>query len=409
MDTKHVAQNRFINYKNIAFIVLAILILIVRKSDSLINPQFWAEDGTIFFAQQYEYGAASIFTPYAGYLHIVPRLIAVFADLFFSYANIPAVYNYTCLLITIIVIAHCFSPRLPLPFKPLLALSIVIVPQVLNEVFLNVTNLQWILCLLLVLTLLKDAPNKKYGNYTLQVISDFIIIIFAGLTGPFLIIIFPFLVWKLLHTKKIYGYTLLVTAFCMLLIQLSFIVPSTEILQEGNMFNLDVYISIFGRRMFSGLFFGRSMMKSNALIISVGALAFYSILLYLSYLKSSKDKRILKIVFMFLTVSVIVLIALIARYNFSPFVTTISGRYYYLPHVMVAWSLILCLNQQGIWKNIFIISLLLLIPCSSISIGIRTKMIDYNWKYNSSLIGTKDSVSIPINPNWNIILHKRKK
>ena len=306
MDTRHVAQNRFINYKNIAFIVIAILILIVRKSDSLINPQFWAEDGTIFFAQQYEYGAASIFTPYAGYLHIVPRLIALFADLFFSYANIPAVYNYTCLLITIIVIAHCFSPRLPLPFKPLLALSIVIVPQVLNEVFLNVTNLQWILCLLLVLTLLKDAPNKKYGNYTLQVISDFIIIIFAGLTGPFLIIIFPFLVWKLLHTKKIYGYTLLVTAFCMLLIQLSFIVPSTEILQEGNMFNLDVYISIFGRRMFSGLFFGRSMMKSNALIISVGALAFYSILLYLSYLKSSKDKRILKTVFMFLTISVIV-------------------------------------------------------------------------------------------------------
>jgi hypothetical protein len=409
MDTKHVAQNRFINYKNIAFIVIAILILIVRKSDSLINPQFWAEDGTIFFAQQYEYGAASIFTPYAGYLHIVPRLIAIFADLFFSYANIPAIYNYTCLLITIIVVAHCFSPRLQLPFKPLLALSIVIVPQALNEVFLNVTNLQWILCILLLLALLKDAPNKKYGNYTLQVISDFIITIFAGLTGPFLIIIFPFLAWKLFHIKKIYGYTLLVTAFCILLIQLSFIVPSTEILREGSIFNLDIYISIFGRKLFSGLFFGRSMMKSNALLISTCALAFYSILLYLSYLKSPKDKRILKIVFMFLSISVVILAALIARYNFSPFVTTISGRYYYIPHVMVAWSLIFCLNQQGIWKNIFVISLLLLIPCSSISIGIRTKMIDYNWKYNSSLIGIKDSVSLPINPNWHITLHSKKK
>ncbi len=409
MDTKHVAQNRFINYKNIAFIVIAILILIIRKSDSLINPQFWAEDGTIFFAQQYEYGAASIFTPYAGYLHIVPRLIAIFADLFFSYANIPAVYNYACLLITIIVIANCFSPRLQLPFKPLLALSIVIVPQALNEVFLNVTNLQWILCILLVLALIKDAPNKKYGNYTLQVLSDFIIIIFAGLTGPFLIVIFPFLAWKLFHIKKIYGYTLLVTAFCILLIQLSFIVPGTEILQEGSIFNLDIYISVFGRRLFGGLFFGRSMMKSNALLTSLGALAFYSILLYVSYLKSPKDKRILKIVFMFLSVSVVILAALIARYNFSPFVTTISGRYYYIPHVMVAWSLILCLNQQGTWKNIFVISLLLLIPCSSISIGIRTKMKDYNWKYNSSLIGTKDSVNIPINPNWNVILHSKKK
>jgi hypothetical protein len=57
VDTKHITQNIFLNYKNIAIIVIAILILIVRKSDSLSNPQLWAEDGAIFFAQQYEYGA----------------------------------------------------------------------------------------------------------------------------------------------------------------------------------------------------------------------------------------------------------------------------------------------------------------------------------------------------------------
>lgn len=403
--------NNFINYKNIAFIVIIILILIVRKSDSLSNPQLWAEDGGVFFTQQYEYGAASTFIPFAGYLHIVPRLIAILADSFFSYADVPAVYNYTCLLITIIVIAHCFSPRLQLPFKPLLALSIVLVPQALNEVFLNITNLQWILCILLVLALLKDAPNKKYGNYTLQVISDFVIIIFAGLTGPLLIIIFPFFAWKLFHIKKTYGYTLLMTAFCIVLIQLFYIVPSTEIVQECSMFNLDIYISIFGRKLFGGLFFGRSMMKSNALLISSSALAFFTILLYLSYKKSPKDMQILKIVFMILSISVVILGAVIARYNFSPFVMTISSgcRYFYVPHVMVAWSLILCINQHGIWKNVFVISLLLLIPCSSISIGIRTKMIDYNWKYHSSLIGTKAIVSIPINPGWSIILHSKKK
>jgi hypothetical protein len=411
LDTEQIAHKIFTKYKNIAFIVIAILILVVRKSDSLSNPQLWAEDGGVFFAQQYEYGPASIFTPYAGYLHIVPRLIAILADLFFSYANIPAVYNYTCLFITIIVIAHCFSPRLQLPFKSLLALSIVLVPQSLNEVFLNITNLQWILCILLILTLLKDAPNKKYGNYTLQVISDFIIIIFAGLTGPLLIFMFPFFAWKLVHIKKTYGYTLLMTAFCIVLIQLCYLVPSTEIVQEGSMFNLDIYISIFGRKLFGGLFFGRSLVKSNPILITISALAFFAILLYLSYKKSPKNMQILKIVFMILSISAAILGSVIARYNFSPFVMTISSgcRYFYVPHVMVAWSLILCINQHGIWKNVFVISSLLLIPYSSISIGIQTRMIDYNWKYHSNLIGTKAVVNIPINPGWCINLHSKKK
>jgi hypothetical protein len=408
MNTKHNSYKVFTNYKNIAFIVIAILILIIRKPDSLSNPQLWAEDGTIFFAQQYEYGAASILIPYAGYLHIVPRLIAILADSFFSYAYIPAVYNYTCLFITIMVIAHCFSPRLQLPFKPLLALSIVIVPQALNEVFLNITNLQWILCILLVLTLLKDAPNKRYGNYALQVISDFIIIIFAGLTGPFLIIMFPFFTWKYFNIKKTYGYTLLMVAFCIVLIQLFHIVSSTAIVQEGSMFNLDIFISVFGRKLFGGLFFGKSMIYSNALFVGISSFVFFTVLLYLSYKKSPEDMQIIKIVFMILSISVAILGAVIIKC--SPDMPIFSGnRYFYVPYVMVAWSLILCINQHGTWKNIFVISSLLLIPYSSISVGMQTHMIDYNWKYHSSLIGTKAIINIPINPHWAITLHSKKK
>ena len=411
MDTKHIRQNTFANYKNIAIIVIAILILIVRRSDSLTNPQLWAEDGAVFFAQQYEYGAASLLTPYAGYLHTVPRLIALIADSFFSYDQLPAVYNYACLFITIIVIAHCFSPRLQLPFKPLLALSIVLVPHYLNEVFLNITNIQWILCVLLLLTLLKDTPNNIYGNYHLQVVSDFIIIIVAGLTGPFLIFMFPFFAWKLFTTKKSYGYTLLLTACCIVLIQLYHLALSTKIVQEGSMFNVDIYVSMFGRKLFGGLLFGRSMMHSNALFISVCALAYFSILLYLSYKKSPEKMQTLKIVLMMLSISVAILGAVIINFNFSPNIMSISCgcRYFFIPYVMVTWSLILCINQNGIWKNIYVISSLLLILYSSITVGIQTRMIDYHWKQYSSLIGTKDTLSIPINPNWHINLHNIKK
>ncbi len=401
----------FTRYRDIAFIVIAVIVLIFRKSDSLSNPQLWAEDGTVFFTQQYEHGAGSIFTAYAGYLHIVPRLIAVFADSFFSYANIPAVYNYACLFITIIVIAHCFSPRLQLPFKPFLALSIVLVPHSLNEVFLNITNIQWILCLLLVLTLLKDPPDINYGNHTLQVLSDFSIIIIAGLTGPFLIFMFPFFAWKFYKMKKTHGHILLVTAFCIVLIQLIQIVPNTRSIQENSIFNLELYLSIIGRQLFGGLFLGRALKYSNGILTGICALAYFGFLLYLSYKKSPEDKRLLNIVIMVLSISAAILGAVIINHNFSPLIMEISSgcRYFYVPYVMIAWSLIFCINQRGIWKNIFVISSLLLILYSSVTVGIRTKMTDYNWKYHSSLIGTKDIINIPINPTWSITLHSKKK
>jgi len=410
VDTKKNWYSVFTNYKNITFIVIAILILIVRKSDSLSNPQLWAEDGTVFFAQQYEYGAASIFIAYAGYLHIVPRLIATLTDSIFSYSNVPAVYNYACLLITVIVIVHCFSPRLQLPFKPLLALSIVLVPHSLNEVFLNITNIQWILCLLLIITLLKELPNNKYGNYTLQVMSDFIIIILTGLTGPFMIFMFPFFVWKYLRMKKTLGYIFLVTAFCIVLVQLIQIVPNTKSVQENSIFNFELYLSVIGRQLFGGLFFGRALKYSNGILTGICALAYFGFLLYLSYKKSPEDKRILNVVTLILSISAAILGAVIINHNFSPLIMEISTgcRYFYVPYVMIAWSLIFCINQYGIWKNIFVISSLLLILYSSVSVGMRTKMEDYNWKYHSSLIGTKAIVNIPINPTWCITLHSKK-
>jgi len=408
MDIRYNEQNRIANYKNIAFIFITIFILIVRKSDSLANPQLWAEDGVIFFAQQYEYGAAAIFTPYAGYLHIVPRIIAALANAFFSYANIPTVYNYTSLFITIIVVAHCFSPRLQLPLKPLLAFSMVLVPQALNEVFLNITNLQWILCILLVLVLLKDAPNSKYGNYALQICTDFCIILFAGLTGPFMIIMFPFFAWKYFNIKKIYGKILLMMAFCTASIQLFYIVSSTAFVQEGSMLNLDIFISVFGRKMFGGLFFGKSLIYSDAFFVCFSSLIFFTILLFLSYKKSPTDRYITKMVFMILSISVGILGTVIMKCSLDTPIF-IASRYFYVPYVLIAWSLILCLNQDGIWKNIFVIVSLLLIPISTVSIGIQTKMIDYNWKYYSSLIGTKTIVDIPINPHWSITLHNKNK
>src|SRR3954469_13020568 len=51
-------------------------ILFARRPDMVLNPQFWAEDGPVFFAQARIHGIAALVEPYAGYFHTVLRLVA---------------------------------------------------------------------------------------------------------------------------------------------------------------------------------------------------------------------------------------------------------------------------------------------------------------------------------------------
>ena len=52
---------------------IVLVVLIFRRFDGFVNPQLWAEDGTVFLQQYTDIGAKSIITPYAGYLHTIPR------------------------------------------------------------------------------------------------------------------------------------------------------------------------------------------------------------------------------------------------------------------------------------------------------------------------------------------------
>ena len=56
------------------------MLLALRRPHELIAAQFWAEDGAIFFSQRLALGPwHSIFVPYNGYQHLIPRLIAAAA------------------------------------------------------------------------------------------------------------------------------------------------------------------------------------------------------------------------------------------------------------------------------------------------------------------------------------------
>ncbi|GMU08548.1 hypothetical protein [Corallococcus caeni] len=51
-------------------------VLALRSHARLVQAHLWAEDGTVFLADVLAHGVGATFMPYAGYLHVVPRLLA---------------------------------------------------------------------------------------------------------------------------------------------------------------------------------------------------------------------------------------------------------------------------------------------------------------------------------------------
>lgn len=161
-----------------------LLVLVVRRPEAFQQPQFWAEDGAVFFLQADLVGPAAVFVPYSGYYHLLPRIVALAASAF-DPAWTPAIYFWSSIAITLAVAAALFAPRLELPYPPLFALGIVLVPHT-GEVFHNLTNVQWITALVLVLLLIARDPHSSR-----QAAADVGLALVVGLTGIFSLLFAP--------------------------------------------------------------------------------------------------------------------------------------------------------------------------------------------------------------------------
>ena len=388
-------------------LVLATIILAVRRTDAFVNPQFWAEDGVIFFLQQYENGWTAVVKPYAGYLHLIPRLVALFADSFFSYSSAPAVYNFSSLAITVFVVANVFSPRLPIGHNALFAVSIVLIPHLTNEVFMNITNIQWITSILLVVTLAKECPDRKYGNIKGQLAYDMAIIVLCGLTGPFIVFLLPLFISKWSRNINSYNNAIMAFACIISFVQLSLILSEIEILgAKGSHLVLDfnIYSSLVGHKIFGNLFLG----KNTAYVINPHLLAIMYFGLILILFRYSPQKKFTNI---FLYTHLIVLLATLFEYRDRPQILIPAGsgvRYFFIPNIMIAWSLITFLDQKEKWKRLLTTTTLAFILVSSLSSGFHSKFVDFKWGEYSRSIG-KEDVRIPINPRgWYVFVKARK-
>ena len=151
-------------------------------------PQFYAEEGRYFFADAYNDGWASLFYTANGYFHLFPRLLA---NLTLSmgvpyHRRLPAVFVYGCLPIYFFLWHRIFTRlTLPLAGKVFVVLTTMLLPLG-NEIFMNQTNIQWVMALIPVVLYCGTPPTRAWTKA-----FDYVMLVFCVFTGPYLLFLFP--------------------------------------------------------------------------------------------------------------------------------------------------------------------------------------------------------------------------
>lgn len=162
----------------VLFVLAVILLSFFRNPRIFLYPEPWQEDMAVFLSQEYNTGfPETAFAIYQGYIHLLPRIIAC-AAMKFGLTDAVRAMTWMVFLINVYafwLIFTCEEIRSRLIRFALLAYMVLMpFPE---EVFYNVTDLQWNLIPLMAVILI------RHNRSVLSLVLDLCIIVLAGLTG----------------------------------------------------------------------------------------------------------------------------------------------------------------------------------------------------------------------------------
>ncbi len=172
--------------KTFGRLCLGLVLLASRSPDRLLNPQFWAEDGSVFFCESVVYGGGAIGIAYRGYLHVVPRLAAALGS-FLPWEWIPSAYAIVAAACTLYVVGRVFCARIPRTAAVVGSLAVLVVCHS-GEIWSSLCCLHFIMGALLAVNLIESAPASRADSWRRGVEMAL-----AILSGPEVIVAGPIL------------------------------------------------------------------------------------------------------------------------------------------------------------------------------------------------------------------------
>ena len=410
-----------ISYFDIQAIIFLVGFLIVfsRRPDAILNAQFFAEDGRVWYGDAYNYGLYSLFMPEAGYLHVLHRTIALFA-LLFPLSLAPLVMNLCAIVVQILPVNLFLSSRfsdIPLKMRLLGSFLYLAVPNT-AEIHANVTNVQWHLALMAILVLLGRPASSWWWR-----IFDGAVLVLTTVSSPIGMVLVP--VAAVLWWKRRQGWSALSVA---LLVPGAIVVGLIALFTHDRMVapngpTFSRFAAILGRQVFLSSLLGRNtqdwllQLRYVHLVEGIATVAGLAVLLYALRYGQMELRLFVLIAYAAFALGLVrPLAGLPDRPQWEWLcVPGCGNRYYFLPMLAFLASLLWIASRRAspMALRSIAVALLLLMP-----IGIYR-----DWKYppfsdlhfsqyaaqfEKAPPGTK--IVIPINPSahWNLELTKHE-
>lgn len=170
--------------------LIAAIFVVSRRPDAIMNAQFWAEDGKLFYADVYNRGLlATLAVPQAGYFQELPTLVVGIAQLV-PLALAPLVTNSIAIVIRVLPVGLLLSRRAEtiapdIRVRALLAALYIALPGS-PESNANIDNALWYLAVAAVIVLMLRPPVRRSTR-----VLDMAIVAMCSLTGVFSIALAP--------------------------------------------------------------------------------------------------------------------------------------------------------------------------------------------------------------------------
>ncbi len=327
---------------------LAFLAVASRRPDALFKPQFFGEDGPVWFANAYNWGwwhALSL--PQTGFYQTLPRLAAALA-LLVPLRFAPLIMNLVGITIQVLPINVLLSSRCinwgSLGIRALFAFAYLALP---NSYELNATveEAQWHLALLACLLVLSSSlpPNSAWR------IFDLCVILLSGFTGPFCIVLAPIAVilwWMRRETWRA------ITAIALMLpaaVQLVTIYQTARTTRPavGLGATVPTFIRMLAGHVYLGVLLGgnRFAIRGNIVLLVLVASAGTAILIYCLTHAQLELKLFLIFAIVIFALSLKSPMVSMDRPQWPVLASQAGIRYWFFPMLAFAWALIWCATQ----------------------------------------------------------------
>lgn len=177
------------------------LIVFSHRPDAVMNAQFWAEDGRVWYAQAYNLDPLAAFLlPEAGYFQTVSRAVAAFS-LLFPLAWAPLVLNLFAIAVqafnAFFITSDRMSRAVPSRLFRFGAAFIYLALPNSYETSANLTNTQWHLALTVLLIILaKPAETVAWKVF------DHAAVALSALSGPLCLLLVPIAALKYFYRRE---------------------------------------------------------------------------------------------------------------------------------------------------------------------------------------------------------------